>query len=79
MSSDLTSKIQKLIENEIGYVPRLQHIKETITNGKKLYDLDKKYLDSLVLKYFINNEFSKVNEGNPEDNESTNDTEDKIQ
>lgn len=62
LEDNLISQIQELIENEIGDATQLQHIKETITNGKTLSDSDKKYLDSLILKYFRDKPSKQTNE-----------------
>ena len=51
MSENLTSKVQELINNDVGDVSRLRHIKYTLENGKTFYNSDRKYLDFLVLKY----------------------------
>jgi len=46
------SRIQELIDNGAGDASRLQHIKDTLEKGKKLYDSDQTYLDSLLNQYF---------------------------
>lgn len=42
----------------IGDLGRLNHLKESLQNGKQLYNSDLNYLDSLVSKYLDNKEIS---------------------
>lgn len=52
MSSDLIEKIQQLIDSGVGDDGgRLQYILETLQNGRKLYNSDQVYLDSLLNNY----------------------------
>ena len=48
MDEDTLKSIEKLIDSNIGDKGRLEHIKESISQGKTLYNSDKKYLDSLL-------------------------------
>lgn len=51
MSYDLLEKIQHLIDSGTGDIGRLQHILETLQNGRKLYNSDQGYLDKLLNNY----------------------------
>jgi uncharacterized membrane protein len=46
------SRIQELIGNGVGDIPRLEHIKDTLEKGKTLYASDQIYLDSILDQYF---------------------------
>lgn len=48
MDEDTLKSIERLIDSNIGDKGRLEHIKESISQGKTLYNSDKKYLDSLL-------------------------------
>ena len=50
---DLLDKIQKLIDLGAGDMGRLDHIKNTIILGNKLYVSDKKYLHNILQKYSL--------------------------
>ena len=64
------SRIQELIDNDVGDSSRLQHIKEALENGNQLYDSDQNYLDSLISKYFGDDKFL-----NPEKEDEESETE----
>ena len=49
----LLDKIQTLIDLGVGDSGRLDHIKNTITLGKKLYVSDKTYLDNILQKHSL--------------------------
>jgi hypothetical protein len=57
--SSLLNNVNLLIAKRVGDVTRLEHIKETIENNKKLYDSDLTYLDQLIKKHLFTNEQSK--------------------
>lgn len=48
MSEELINKIQKLIELKKGDPGRLEHILNSIKQGKSLFSSDQRYLDSLI-------------------------------
>ena len=48
MDEDILKSIERLIDSNIGDKGRLEHIKESISQGKIRYNSDKKYLDSLL-------------------------------
>lgn len=48
MNQELIDSIQELIEKGKGDSSRLQYIIGAIKEGKKLYDSDQKYVDSLI-------------------------------
>ena len=48
LSTELVDSIKSLIENGKGDSARLEYIIEAIKQGKKLYDSDRKYVDSLL-------------------------------
>lgn len=50
MDEDILKSIEKLIDSNIGDKGRLEHIKESVSQGKILYTSDKKYLDSLLFR-----------------------------
>ena len=52
MTDSQISRIQELIDNNVGDNSRLHHIKDTLEKGKTLYDSDHIYLDSLLKRYF---------------------------
>lgn len=64
MTGNLPSKIQELIDNDIGDIQRLSHIKELVEKGRTLYNSDKIYLESLLSKY-TGEKPESVNEENP--------------
>ena len=64
MDDNLILKIQVLIENNVGDIERLEHIKYVISKGKELYDSDKHYLESLLNNF--ENKKSKTYESEPE-------------
>lgn len=48
MNNDIVKSIDELLASNLGDVGRLEHIKDSILQGKTLYNSDKKYLDSLL-------------------------------
>ena len=48
MSTEFEDSIQSLIDSGKGDVGRLEHIIQAIKEGKKLYDSDKKYVESIL-------------------------------
>lgn len=48
MNDDIEKSIDELLASDIGDKGRLEHIKNSISKGKTLYNSDKKYLDSLL-------------------------------
>jgi len=51
LSEDLIKKIQSLVNDGKGDLGRLQHILNSLKQGKTLFSSDKQYLDSLLEKY----------------------------
>ena len=52
MGKELLNKVLELIKNGKGDIPRLEHIRDSIQEGKELYQSDQKYLDSLFEIHF---------------------------
>lgn len=48
MSEDVLTKIQHLLDAEIGDTGRLYHIKDSLEKGKRLYQSDQRYLDDML-------------------------------
>lgn len=48
MNDDIVKSLDELLASDIGDKGRLEHIKNSLSNGKTLYNSDKKYLDSLL-------------------------------
>lgn len=55
MSDDLIDQVNRLLELGKGDIGRLEHIKSTIKQGKKIYNSDKKYLKESSEKYLTKN------------------------
>ena len=51
MSEDVLKKIQHMLDEEIGDIGRLYHIKDSLEKGKTLYLSDQKYLDTMISKH----------------------------
>lgn len=51
MPYESVDKIQQLIDAGLGDIGRLEYILSTLKNGKKLYNSDQNYLDSLLKKH----------------------------
>lgn len=58
MNEDIIKSIDRLLSESIGDHGRLEHIKNSLIQGKSLYNSDKKYLNSLL----DNNMKSTINE-----------------
>jgi hypothetical protein len=52
----ILNDVNILITKRVGDLSRLEHIKETIENNKKLYDSDLKYIDDLTQKHLFSKE-----------------------
>ncbi len=52
----LLNDVNTLIAKRVGDLPRLEHIKETIENNKKLYNSDQNYLNELIEKHLFSND-----------------------
>lgn len=48
MNGDIIKSIDKLLASDVGDKGRLEHIKDSISQGKTLYNSDKNYLNSLL-------------------------------
>lgn len=51
-SNLLLSKIDALLKYDIGDMTRLQHIRNAVSDNKRLYDSDRNYVENLTKMYF---------------------------
>lgn len=66
--SSLLDSINALIDKGVGDLSRLEHVKETIENNKKLYNSDLNYINDLVKKHLSSeNEQTVTNEKNTQE------------
>ena len=52
LDEELLKKVLELIKKDKGDIQRLEHIRDSIQEGKELYQSDQKYLDSLFAIHF---------------------------
>lgn len=50
--STLLDRIEVLLKYEVGDTIRLQHIKQAVSDNRRLYDSDRDYIENLTKKYF---------------------------
>ena len=77
MSEETLKQIEHFISSGIGDPGRLQHIRESLLNGKTLYISDQNYLDKLISEYSI---FKNTHEDpqDSNDNKQLNSSSDKL-
>ena len=77
MSEELINKIQKLIELKKGDPGRLEHILNSIKQGKSLFSSDQRYLDNLIethlskeskVEVLLSSKEKKIETNQPEEN-----------